>query len=179
PPYGDIDNRIRGLLTQMGYTSVIWDLDTNDWEMDPTSKQTAVTQTSIATLFNSWVAKAPTDTTGHICLEHELYQSTVEAAITNLPKLQKTWKTMPVSACMNDPHPYLEKNITLATMNGAVTGVTNNSTTSTTGANSTSTGSVTAATGSGKSGNSASTVGMTSAAAAVVAAVVAAGQLLL
>ena len=160
----------------MGYTSVIWDLDTNDWQMDPTSKQTAVTQQSVGQLFNQWVAEAPKDTTGHICLEHELYQSTVEAAITNLPKLQKTWKTMPVSACMNDPHPYLEKNITLATMNGAVTGVNNSNSTS--GANSTSTA-ATVPTGAGKSGNSASTVGMTSTAAAVVAAVVAVSQLLL
>ncbi|KAF9102921.1 chitin deacetylase [Mortierella sp. GBA35] len=69
-------------------------------------------------------------------LEHELYQNTVDAAIANLPKVQATWKTMPVSACMNDPHPYAEKNITLATMDGtAKTGVvdegTTNSTTST------------------------------------------------
>ncbi|KAG0299233.1 hypothetical protein BGZ98_010239, partial [Dissophora globulifera] len=124
PPYGDIDNRIRNLLVQMGYTNVIWDLDTNDWEMDPTSKQTAVTPATIGALFDGWVAKAATDTTGHVCLEHELYQSTVDTAIANLPKLQKTWKTMPVSACMNDPHPYQEKNITLATISGAKTGVT-------------------------------------------------------
>ncbi|KAG0285744.1 chitin deacetylase [Linnemannia gamsii] len=72
--------------------------------------------------------------TGHMTLEHELYQNTVDAAIANLPKVQATWKTMPVSACMNDAHPYKEKNITLATMDGAKTGVTNNSTTSSTAA---------------------------------------------
>ncbi|KAF9094107.1 hypothetical protein BGX27_001514 [Mortierella sp. AM989] len=57
-------------------------------------------------------------------------KNTVNAAIANLPKLQATWKIMPVSACMNDSHPYQETNITLATMNGTTTGVnTGNSST--------------------------------------------------
>ncbi|KAG0329234.1 chitin deacetylase [Podila humilis] len=35
PPYGDIDNRVREILRQMGYTTVIWTVgwDTNDWRM--------------------------------------------------------------------------------------------------------------------------------------------------
>ncbi|KAF9099891.1 hypothetical protein BGX23_009746 [Mortierella sp. AD031] len=133
PPYGDIDDRIRGLLWAMGYTSVIWDLDTNDWQMAPGGSRT---MSEVDAAFAQWIAAAPTDKTGHMVLEHELYQNTVDAAIANLPKVQATWKTMPVSACMNDPHPYAEKNITLATMDGtAKTGVvdegTTNSTTST------------------------------------------------
>jgi len=75
--------------------------------------------------FAKWIAAAPTDTTGHITLEHELYELTVAAAVRNLPKIQATWKVMPVSACINDAHPYKETNITLATMDGsATTGVT-------------------------------------------------------
>ncbi|KAG0307365.1 chitin deacetylase [Dissophora globulifera] len=132
PPYGDIDNRIRGLLWAMGYTSVIWDYDTNDWQMDPASTQTAVTPTSIGTLFDGWIAASKNDTAGHITLEHELYQSTVDVAIANLPKIQATWKTMPVSACMGDAHPYRETNITLATINGGTTGVSTGTNTSTT-----------------------------------------------
>ncbi|CAO3632361.1 unnamed protein product [Mucor hiemalis] len=31
PPYGDIDNRVRDIGTALGFTSVIWDHDTNDW----------------------------------------------------------------------------------------------------------------------------------------------------
>ncbi|KAG0228934.1 hypothetical protein B0O80DRAFT_440583 [Mortierella sp. GBAus27b] len=121
PPYGDIDNRIRGLLTQMGYTNVIWDYDTNDWQLPPGGTKTTA---SVEQEFATWFANAHNDTTGHITLEHELYQATVDEAIKNLPKIQSTWKTMPVSACMNDAHPYKETNITLATMDGkAVTGV--------------------------------------------------------
>ncbi|KAF9931508.1 hypothetical protein FBU30_010017 [Linnemannia zychae] len=131
PPYGDIDDRIRGLLWAMGYTSVIWDYDTDDWMMAPGGTRTL---SQVDADFAKWIAAAPTDKTGHITLEHELYANTVDAAIANLPKIQTTWKAMPVSACMNDSHPYQEKNITLATMNGAKTGVTdgNNATTTTT-----------------------------------------------
>ncbi|KAF9910639.1 chitin deacetylase [Linnemannia zychae] len=127
PPYGDIDDRIRGLLWAMGYTSVIWDYDTNDWQMAPGGSRT---MSEVDAAFAQWIAAAPTDKTGHMVLEHELYQNTVDAAIANLPKVQATWKTMPVSACMNDPHPYHETNITLATMDGkAKTGVEGASTT--------------------------------------------------
>jgi len=87
------------------------------------------TMDQVDAAFAGWIANAHNDTTGHITLEHELYQNTVNAAIANLPKLQATWKTMPVSACMNDPHPYQEKNITLATMNGTVAGVGSTTTT--------------------------------------------------
>ncbi|KAF9188174.1 chitin deacetylase [Haplosporangium sp. Z 767] len=129
PPFGDIDNRIRGLLWAMGYTSVIWDYDTDDWKMAPGGQRT---ESQVDQAFDQWVAAAPQDKTGHITLEHELYQNTVNAAIKNLPKIQATWKAMSVAACMNDSHPYQEKNITLATMDGAKTGVDNNNGTSST-----------------------------------------------
>ncbi|KAF9957566.1 hypothetical protein BGZ72_001656 [Mortierella alpina] len=131
PPFGDIDNRIRGLLWAMGYISVLWDYDTNDWDScDPPH----TTVSEINANFTQWISKAPNDTHGHIALEHELCANSVTAAITNVPKLQATWKTMPVSSCLNDPHPYREQNITLATMDGAKTGVNNggNSTAGTT-----------------------------------------------
>ncbi|CAG8790592.1 19800_t:CDS:1, partial [Racocetra fulgida] len=31
PPFGDYDDRIRSICTQLGYKVVIWDKDTNDW----------------------------------------------------------------------------------------------------------------------------------------------------
>ncbi|KAF9197561.1 chitin deacetylase [Haplosporangium sp. Z 27] len=161
PPYGDIDNRIRGLLWAMGYTSVIWDLDTNDWMMSPGGTKTMA---SVDAEFATWIADAHNDTTGHITLEHELYQNTVDAAIANLPKLQSTWKTMPVSACMNDSHPYRETNFTLATMNGAVAGMTNSTSSTTNSTSGTATGS-----GSGSTSTSTTTGGKSSGAAGVTA----------
>ncbi|CAG8773756.1 10766_t:CDS:1, partial [Acaulospora colombiana] len=31
PPFGDMDDRVRGIVTQLGYKVTIWDKDTNDW----------------------------------------------------------------------------------------------------------------------------------------------------
>jgi len=152
----------------MGYTSVIWDIDTNDWMMAPGGTRT---EAQVDTAFDQWVAGAGNLTVGHVCLEHELYQTSVTSAITNLPKIQKTWKAMPVSACVNDPHPYHEKNITLATMNGAKTGVTNNGTlTSTSSASATTTGTGATVTPAG-AGKSSGASAMSLGAGAVVAAV--------
>ncbi|KAF9141118.1 chitin deacetylase [Mortierella sp. GBA39] len=183
PPYGDIDDRIRGLLWAMGYTSVIWDYDTNDWMMAPGGTRTMA---QVDTAFAQWIAAAPTDKTGHITLEHELYANTVDAAIANLPKIQATWKAMPVSACMNDLHPYVEKNITLATMNGAKAGVSNgNATASSTAsaAGSTATGSAGTSTASGSANHSTgsgavSNVVSSSVTVMAAAAAVALGQML-
>lgn len=107
----------------MGYSNVIWDYDTDDWKLPPGG---SMTPQGVDDEFTKWISAAPNDTTGHMVLEHELYQATVDAAIRNLAKIQATWKVMPVSTCMNDAHPYKETNITLATLDGtATTGVTN------------------------------------------------------
>ena len=34
PPYGGIDNRIRGILRQFGMQAVLWDFDTVDWRLE-------------------------------------------------------------------------------------------------------------------------------------------------
>ncbi|RUS35481.1 hypothetical protein BC938DRAFT_482917 [Jimgerdemannia flammicorona] len=103
PPYGDVDDRIRGLLTQMGYKNVIWDLDTNDWDLPPGGK---LTVDKVDASFAGWIANAPKDTTGHICLEHELYNSTVSEAIKWLPKLQSAFTVKTVADCLGDANPY-------------------------------------------------------------------------
>ena len=33
PPYGSFDHRVYKLLTEMGYTIILWNLDTKDWNM--------------------------------------------------------------------------------------------------------------------------------------------------
>ncbi|KAF9350523.1 hypothetical protein BGX26_011316 [Mortierella sp. AD094] len=181
PPYGDIDNRIRSLLWAMGYTSVIWDYDTNDWMMAPGGTRTMA---QVDADFATWEAAAHTDKTGHITLEHELYQNTVTAAIDNLPKLQATWKVMSVSACLNDSHPYRESQYTLATMNGTVAGITNTTAPTSTPlpaeSNTTSTGSNSSSPTGGKTGSVSGAVAMTGEMkvfAMVAAAAVAAAQM--
>ncbi|KAI9314226.1 hypothetical protein BX666DRAFT_2054584 [Dichotomocladium elegans] len=98
PPYGDIDDRVRAIATALGFTPVIWDHDTNDWKVSEDSS------------FNvDWIDGNVTEWTqtasNGVSLEHDLYQSTVDAAIRILPALQAKYKVMPVGAC-NGVSPY-------------------------------------------------------------------------
>jgi peptidoglycan/xylan/chitin deacetylase (PgdA/CDA1 family) len=33
PPYGDVDDRVRAIAWQMGMRTILWDQDSNDWNM--------------------------------------------------------------------------------------------------------------------------------------------------
>ncbi|RIA84559.1 Carbohydrate Esterase Family 4 protein [Glomus cerebriforme] len=107
PPFGDYDDRVRGIATQLGYKIVIWDEDTNDW-MSADDKTFQLTW--IEGNFTQWV-KQPS-TTGHISLEHDLYKQTAERAQLAVPIVQGAGFTIkPVAVCTNE-QPYLE-NISL------------------------------------------------------------------
>lgn len=104
PPFGDYDDRVRDIATQLGYKIVIWDLDTNDWMSadDPTFQLTWIEGN-----FTQWV-KMPS-TTGHISLEHDLYNQTAARAQIAIPIVQKAgFLVKPVATCVGDPHPYVE-----------------------------------------------------------------------
>ncbi|CAJ0913929.1 5463_t:CDS:2, partial [Entrophospora sp. SA101] len=75
PPRGDYDDRVRNIAKQLGYKSVIWDHDTFDWmsQQDPTYDLNWIPAN-----FTQWVNEA--STTGHVSLEHDLYQQTVGKA---------------------------------------------------------------------------------------------------
>ncbi len=35
PPYGDVDDRIRAIAQSLGLRTMMWDVDTNDWNIAP------------------------------------------------------------------------------------------------------------------------------------------------
>ncbi|EXX62656.1 uncharacterized protein OCT59_004790 [Rhizophagus irregularis] len=103
PPFGDYDDRVRSIATQLGYKVVIWDKDTNDW-MSADDKTFQLTW--IEGNFTEWV-KEPA-TTGHISLEHDLYKQTAGRAPIALPIVTKAGFTIkPVSVCLGEK-PYVE-----------------------------------------------------------------------
>ncbi|KAI8380968.1 uncharacterized protein BYT42DRAFT_634051 [Radiomyces spectabilis] len=86
PPYGDVDDRVRAIAWQMGMRTILWDQDSNDW--------------------NLYGGPAR----GHLTAEeHENSNSTVSMAERWLPKLQKHFNVMPIHQCINDPKPYWEE----------------------------------------------------------------------
>src|SRR6266540_4162629 len=62
PPQGDFDDRVRGILTQLGYKVALWVLDTFDWHSnsDPTYNLDWIPGN-----FSVWV-KNTTSSVGHI-----------------------------------------------------------------------------------------------------------------
>ncbi|KAI8973434.1 hypothetical protein BDF20DRAFT_824072 [Mycotypha africana] len=82
PPYGDVDDRVRAIAWQMGMRTFLWDQDTFDWN-----------------LANH----------GHITLQHENNNLTIQISEKWLPELQKTHNVMPIHQCINDPSPYWEQ----------------------------------------------------------------------
>ncbi|GJJ73365.1 hypothetical protein EMPS_05723 [Entomortierella parvispora] len=115
PPYGDVDDRVRAIAWQMGLRTIIWDQDTNDWQI--VGDQVAPTSSSIsyATANNTvegWIAnhvKGNDTQHGHITLEHELSNATITLAEFWLPTIQKLYQTMPATACNNIAQPYWEE----------------------------------------------------------------------
>lgn len=104
PPYGDFDDRVRNIVSQLGYKPTIWDKDTNDWlsDGDPSFKLSWIEDN-----FTQWV-KEPS-TTGHISLEHDLYKQTAERAPIVVPIVTGAgFNIKQVAVCRGD-QPYLEQ----------------------------------------------------------------------
>ncbi|KAF9326507.1 chitin deacetylase [Linnemannia elongata] len=109
PPFGDVDNRVRSIATQLGYKTIIWTegFDTDDWNI-PAGK---ATPQSVIDTFKAWLVKVPTMTTGFIVLEHDLWPQEVDVALNGiLPAAYATkgLTMMPVAKCIGDAAPYLE-----------------------------------------------------------------------
>ncbi|KAI7865353.1 chitin deacetylase [Spinellus fusiger] len=112
PPYGDVDDRVRAIAWQMGLRTIIWDEDTNDWNL-PGSGGGKLSFDTVDGYFQGWIdaRKNGSDSaTGHIVLEHELNNSTVSMTEKWLPQLQQVFNVVSVHACMNISQPYWEQN---------------------------------------------------------------------
>ncbi|EIE86180.1 hypothetical protein RO3G_10891 [Rhizopus delemar RA 99-880] len=126
PPYGDIDNRVRDIGTALGFTSVIWDHDTNDWML--AENAAGFKSEFIDGNFTEWVKEANTSSTGGLSLEHDITQVTINAAIKNLPALQKAYEVVTVGQC-SGVSSYKESNTTVSVNSTAAANVTTASST--------------------------------------------------
>ncbi|KAG0211277.1 hypothetical protein BGX28_008222 [Mortierella sp. GBA30] len=115
PPYGDVDDRVRSIAWQMGMRTILWDLDTNDWNINGDQVAPgpgAITYDTANNTVAGWIAnreKGNDTAHGHVVLEHELSNATITLAEFWLPTIQKNYKTMPATACNNIAQPYWEE----------------------------------------------------------------------
>ncbi|KAI1310798.1 chitin deacetylase, partial [Mortierella claussenii] len=111
PPYGDVDNRVREILRQMGYSTVIWTLgwDTNDWRVALRQIQVPeIIKTFKNALDNRAFIKSPAGLpAGPITLEHDLTDDTIELAKQIIPMGMSTGlQPKSLAQCLNDNNPY-------------------------------------------------------------------------
>ncbi|KAG0333812.1 chitin deacetylase [Podila humilis] len=105
PPYGDVDNRVREIVRQMGYKTVIWtkEWDSNDWQIPDKT----ITNKQVFRNFKWALSTVPKLKGGVITLEHDLYVQTVNVAGPLLDMgMKKGLEPMDIARCVNDPNPY-------------------------------------------------------------------------
>ncbi|GAA99289.1 carbohydrate esterase family 4 protein [Mixia osmundae IAM 14324] len=104
PPYGDIDDRVRAIASQMGMTPIIWttadghDFDTEDWQIGVNG----ITEQTVANNFRNIISAAGSLTDGFIVLEHDLYPTAVDLAVNIvLPEAMNASLSMqPIVQCL-------------------------------------------------------------------------------
>lgn len=126
PPQGDVDDRLRSIAWQMGMRTILWDWDTNDWDM-PAPGGGNLSPSTVDGYFKKWIEseKSGSEKTGHIVLEHELNSATVGMTEKWLPIIQKEFNVIPASACNGITQPYWEQNMVYPLENTPVGGSSN------------------------------------------------------
>ncbi|KAI9258709.1 hypothetical protein EDC94DRAFT_613248 [Helicostylum pulchrum] len=112
PPYGDVDDRVRAIAWQMGMRTILWDQDSNDWNLFVMKGRGHLKPEVIDAYFKTWINNRAinNDTEhGHITLQHENSNATILISEKWLPELQKSFNVMPIHQCINDAHPYWEE----------------------------------------------------------------------
>ena len=110
PPQGDGDDRVRSIAWQMGMRTILWNEDTNDWDMVEPMNGGNLSPKKVDGYFQGWInaQKAGKLKTGILVLEHELNRATVNMTMHWLPTLQKTFNVVPALTCAGITEPYWE-----------------------------------------------------------------------
>jgi len=74
-PYGTVDDRVKSISKELGYTIVLWSVDTRDWET-----------LNANALYDKVMADVKD---GAIILTHEIHPTTVDAMVRIIPELKR------------------------------------------------------------------------------------------
>ncbi|KAI9264853.1 hypothetical protein BDA99DRAFT_546697 [Phascolomyces articulosus] len=118
PAFGDVDDRVRWIATQLGLTTILWDLDTDDWAAGESLPMETVQKN-----YENFIDMGTNGTfknSGNIVLQHEIDNTTMSLAIDYLPKIQKAYKhVVDIATCQNITYPYQEKSVKFASFANA------------------------------------------------------------
>ncbi|KAI8062512.1 chitin deacetylase [Gongronella butleri] len=109
-PYGDVDDRVRWIATQLNLTTILWDYDTNDWQAGD-----GVPESTVQNTYNEFIQMGNNGSMasgGNIVLTHEINNTTMQLAVENIPNMLKSYKhVVNVATCMNITYPYMEQTV--------------------------------------------------------------------
>lgn len=88
PPYGGIDNRIRGILRQFGMQAVLWNYDTVDWKVAAEGKGEGELYSRLAEFSRAQGNRG-------LLLEHDSVEKTVQIAVKVSQQLGPAQLTVP------------------------------------------------------------------------------------
>ncbi|KAJ2957196.1 hypothetical protein NQZ79_g7058 [Umbelopsis isabellina] len=118
PAFGDVDDRVRFIATQLNLTAVIWNLDTDDWAAGNSVPEATVEQT-----YQDYITMGTNGTfatSGNIVLTHEIDNTTMSLAIKYLPQIKQAYKNvLDVATCNNITNPYMESTVTVTPFGAA------------------------------------------------------------
>lgn len=94
-------------------TTILWNLDTDDW-----AAGTSKTVDEVKATYDAYVQMGSNGTfanSGQIVLTHEIDNTTMSLAVEYLPKIASAYKNvLDVATCMNITYPYQEHTISFA-----------------------------------------------------------------
>ncbi|ORY03284.1 glycoside hydrolase/deacetylase [Basidiobolus meristosporus CBS 931.73] len=102
PPYGEADDRVKGVFKAMGYYNLLWNMDTLDWDIVAKKQD----PDNILNSFKNVLAKGtdlnPFNNPGYISLQHDLYVETVKR-VPSIEQLleQKNFHFVLAHECIN------------------------------------------------------------------------------
>ncbi|KAK7049516.1 hypothetical protein VNI00_005547 [Paramarasmius palmivorus] len=102
PPYGDSDVRVRAIAKHVfGMDTAIWNQDTDDWSLTTGGQN----MDAINHDMDQWLSGSKTP--GLIILEHELSDQSVQAFMTNYPKVKSNgWQTNSLARLLEGGNAY-------------------------------------------------------------------------
>ncbi|KIM44023.1 carbohydrate esterase family 4 protein [Hebeloma cylindrosporum] len=113
PPFGDVDDRIRAIANGLGLRTMLWQYDSQDWQVGVTPDITSESVDHEYQLMIDDAKKGMFNTAGTIMLFHELDDYTMSEAMKWYPKLKESFDhILPVGVGYNVTQPYVEDSIT-------------------------------------------------------------------
>ncbi|GHT84456.1 hypothetical protein FACS1894129_1120 [Actinomycetota bacterium] len=123
PPFGDVDDRVRAIAAGLGLRTIIWDHDTDDWDIQPDGNSPTQKIDSNYQKIIDLSSQGKVNDKGVVVLTHELTENTMNEFMKMYPKIKGAYKNIvPMTACMNATTPYAETNITYPTFSEFTSG---------------------------------------------------------